>query len=519
MREIQSNNGYFLYSSVSGNSGDEVNESKNLNAQSITSTSRDGKKVLLSSQIILRSLTPLFVYYRQLFASANYKDMIVTIIDRHIRGWSSSARETVENLTFRMKSSDRSLFDPVLELLKSNHIYHSYKTVNLALSLLSGSSSSSAKLTAASNPTSLDLPKALLQLKNWSKIWEMNSKSTYPVSGDCISRDFLVFTNVGAIINSCEWLCMQLQIMTVNIIRQSNSNKLSPFKFFMKNQSTESKRTTMKRTTSIKIDTTDNGFVTMVQGCMNSLLKLTDECYGLLITEVQLVCFHYLHQLSHLKSHEIKSKSQNLTLHETKFNPDDFVEAESIIMAWNHHMALLLDSLQASLPYNSIKVIFISLPVLVPRIIMTCINSILISRASSSIHIGDSKATNNFEKARLLKVIVSCQQCISLLFDTYIFAQRSIKKGNNSFEIMEYFDETQSEEFERLRKYVSMMDLSMQEFKFFLKNNVSLFSQAEYKALWIYISYKSEDIFDTGGVMDDQFDQLWQILLEQDDRQ
>ena len=169
--------------------------------------------------------------------------------------------------------------------------------VNLALSLLSGSSSSSAKLTAASNTTSLDLPKALLQLKNWSKIWEVNSKSTYPVSSDCISRDFLVFTNVGAIINSCEWLCMQLQNMTVNIIRQSNSNKLSPFKIFMKNQSTESKRTTMKRTTSIKIDTTDNGFVTMVQGCMNSLLKLTDECYGLLITEVQLVCFHFLHQI------------------------------------------------------------------------------------------------------------------------------------------------------------------------------------------------------------------------------
>ena len=154
-------------------------------------------------------------------------------------------------------------------------------------------------------------------------------------------------------------------------------------------------------------------------------------------------------------------------------------EPEGITLSLYHHLLTYQDAILAALDKEALAVIFSPLCTVIPRLLLRYLQHIAIS----STELTDSYALDSTvtiaeqihrDKTHILRAMVACQQNISMLMETCKFDTVANKR----------LQEIITDEFERVRRYVTLMDMSMSELKSYLVNNCNEYSYAEYNALW-----------------------------------
>jgi hypothetical protein len=92
MQEVQTNPQHFALPTERGG-----------NNQKISGSKIEGNPLSWATLCCARSAKPLFTYWLQL---PQHRDMVVTILDRLIRGFASSAREELDALTWKLLAND-----------------------------------------------------------------------------------------------------------------------------------------------------------------------------------------------------------------------------------------------------------------------------------------------------------------------------------------------------------------------------------------------------------------------------
>lgn len=166
MREIQLHSNYFTLQSK---------------PSTALSSVRDGVPVSTAGQIILNASQPLFLYWLQL---PEHSDMVITIYDRLIRGFCSSAKEELENQAWKLLSYDDSYKNPMIKWMKKTSAYQQYRE-----SMFGGSDSLESLLGMSSDEAfghvvdKSEIIASLIDDSNWKNIWNV-STSNYPISSE-----------------------------------------------------------------------------------------------------------------------------------------------------------------------------------------------------------------------------------------------------------------------------------------------------------------------------------------------
>jgi len=220
----------------------------------------------------------------------------------------------------------------------------------------------------------------------------------------------------------------------------------------------------------------------LIKDAIKDLVRLAEEGLAILRAEVQVACFYHLHQFSHLKLGTGISQ-----------------EPEGIILALYQHLLAFQDAVLAALDTEALAVIFSPLCTIIPRLLLRYLQHIALSSSevteSYSLDGNISMADQiHHDKTHILRAMVACQQSMSMLIESSKFDALSNK----------LLQDVITEEFERVRRYVTLMDMPMLELKQYLSNNMKEYTYEEYSALWTQLKDRPPDL---------TFNKVWSSLV------
>ena len=137
------------------------------------------------------------------------------------------------------------------------------------------------------------------------------------------------------------------------------------------------------------------------------------------------------------------------------------------------------DAVLAALDKQALAVIFSPLCTIIPRLLLRYLQHIALSSSDTQdiYHIDSSVSMSeqiHHDKTHILRAMVALQQNLAMLIETCKFEGIVNKRLQNII----------MDEFERVRRYVTLMDMAYIELKQYLYNNFNDYSYAEYNALW-----------------------------------
>ena len=395
-----------------------------------------------------------------------------------------------------------------------------------------------------------------LELAGWGTLWDVGSSgASYPAAGqDKVAKDFVALGSVASIIHGCEWLAYQLcsvcaaTTKKASVVGSSSStvSALSPnsskFSTFLPNSSSSSSQPRSHRQELFDLHAP---LWAAVHGGARELSKLADEGLALLRGEAQISCFHYLQQLAHIKFNKslsvgsdasASSASVGLQFKSSVLGASAGVlashvsqgaqgghDADAVVGELSHHMLSFQDSILAALPSEALGVILSPLCSMMPKLIMRCLQHLCITNALSlpqsanasylmgehssgtSLHNKaqggrDQEREQEKERAKPLRVVVACQQTMSSILESSHFDVQTLRR----------LQDIVTDEFERVRRYVTLLDMPASELKVYIRSNFSEYSQDEFQTLW----ERSTSPSLSGAKMSDiqnfqNFDELW----------
>ena len=468
MREIQSNSQYFsVQSSTSGQA---------MGGQSYSSNSQP---VCFAAQLCMRAARPLFTYWLQL---PEHRDMIVTVLDRMLQSFVSSARDELGGITYKYVSAQAVFKTSVSNALRRDPLFTAYKQRCLngkaSVDELLGSRGDADRTgePAASRRSSAkdDVPEALnaLEARGWNTLWQVGH-SPYPVNGDKICRDYSVVSTASAIINGCDWLVMQL----------SKAHNHAAKKLALSYTSGGGVIDVKMRQ---ELQDFQSSLMLTLQGGCKELAKLSEDSLTFLRSDLQISNFYYLHQLAHT-TFMTPPSAANRTLSKAggiDREAETAQEVEGVVAANSRHMLSVHDAILSASPPHVLAVVLSPLCSIVPRILLNCVKHIVEQHRSAQMKLVGSPATSQLNEQSfglkqgdsklILKAVVSCQQGMSALLDSSHFDALTRRR---LYDIL-------ITDFERLRRYVSIIELSHDACKAFISDNVKDFSEDEFKTMY-----------------------------------
>jgi hypothetical protein len=116
-------NNSIIQNNNNNNNTNNLESSININNSNNNNNSSD-QFICPAAKLCLKTITPLFTYWIEL---NHHRNMVSTILDRVIRGFSSSAKEEIENLTYKLLTFDEKLKKNLFKNLKTDEFFINYR--------------------------------------------------------------------------------------------------------------------------------------------------------------------------------------------------------------------------------------------------------------------------------------------------------------------------------------------------------------------------------------------------------
>lgn len=471
MREIQTNNQYFSIQSSSG-------------AQALVVQGHGSKPTPLcyAAQLCMRSAKPLFKYWLQL---PEHRDMVVTILDRMLQGFASSARDELEGITYKFLSaqavhktavSSAARRDPLFVAYK-HRCYNGKASVDELLGSRGGTDRTS-DVTAPSRRSSANdethEASNALEAQSWNAFWQVGH-SPYPVNGDKICRDYSVISTVSAISSGCDWLVMQLSKAHNHAVKKLTASYTAGGGI-------------IDAKTRQELQDFQSSLTLTLQGGCKELAKLSEDSLTFLRSDLQISNFYYLHQLAYATFTPLNAGTASNSKVTSKAGGVDreaetAQEIESIIAANSRHMLSVHDAILSAAPHVY-AVVMSPLCTIVPRILLNCVKHIADHHRLTQLKLASSPAASQLNEQSfglrqsdsklILKTVVSCQQGMSALLDSSHYDAPTRRR---LYDIL-------TTDFEKLRRYVSLIELSHDACKAFIADNVKDYNEDEFRTMY-----------------------------------
>ena len=228
--------------------------------------------------------------------------------------------------------------------------------------------------------------------------------------------------------------------------------------------------------------------------------------------ELQIVCFYFLSSLAHIKyiktpstgtagkggrgsvaphSEDSFSRSRKSFIvagGDVVHTGDEVSSEEEVILsAFNHHFVQYVNAISSYTSNSVLAAILSPICSIIPRILMKCAMHIVLQNKLNMMEAQGSapsfantgapsviSANESVLKTRLLRIVVAVQQSTSVLIQSSAIELDSKRK----------LQDILTEEFERLRRYITLFDMPLNELKVYLRNNFEEYSKEEVKVLW-----------------------------------
>lgn len=473
LREIQMNPNHFSLPITSGQGASTEAASRAL-----------GEAIPLSYAALSCASTalPMYNYWLQL---PQHNDMVLTILERQVRGFMQAAKEELEAKTWRLMSFEDKYRSKVLQGMSRDTVLAAYKTA-----VYDGSGSIDdllkdyggelyARTTSfAEGGRGFDV-----EFDGWGSLWEV-SLVQYPTLGDKSSnheervlKDFHTVSTVCSIVHGCDWLVNQLQRACVATLKQHSAEAASresrdsvapppptsPYQTHnhvaKKAAETLSKlgvKEAVKKTPKQSVLDDQQPLRAAVSGICKDLSKLADDGLALLRGEWQIACFHFLHSLCQVKFSGSKTKddSAGTTSH----------EAETIVANLNQHLLSCQEAALSCISSPAVSVLISPLAQLVPRLLMRVIQVLC----------SNGNVDAETDRAKPLRMVVACQQSLAMLLE-------STKPDPVT---QQTIINTMTAEFERVRRYVTLLDMPPKELQMWMRSNFNEYADYEFQTIW-----------------------------------
>ena len=509
LREIQLNTAHLSLPITSGQGASTEAASRAL-----------GETVPLSYATLSCASTalPLYNYWLQL---PQHNDMVLTILERLVRGFMQAAREELEAKSWRLLSFDEKYKSKVTAGMRRDPVYAAYKAsvydgassvdeLLLGMGVAGGSGGGGGgDVDWASSSSFSDSPSggkggANPELDGWGALWEL-SLVQYPTLGDKnsqhedrIIKDFHVVATVSSVVHGCDWLVRQLQKACVATCKQHAIEAAardssaavapppvsSPFqsKGHIVKKATDvlSKygiQETAKKTIKQSVLDEQEPLKLAVASFCRDLSRLADDGLALLRGEWQVTCFHFLHKLCQVKFGGARAKEESSH------------EAEAIIAGLNQHLLAFQEAALNCVPSPAVSVLLSPLAQLLPRVLMRTIQVLC----------GNGNLGADSDRSKPLRLIVNCQQCLAMLLESTKPEPATQQRILNAM----------NDEFEKVRRYVTLLDMPPKELQGWIKSNSSEYQDYEFQTLWrVSVSRAHQDAASYGAKFV-SFDELW----------
>lgn len=461
MQELQMDN--TLFSSRSSHSGPT--------RMSSGDDSDDHSKICEAAQRCARVVNPLFYHW---FELPQHQDMVLTILDRVVRGFISTAKEEVEALSWQFVSAEKRHQSAILGGLQKDPLLTAYRH-----QLYEGKSTveelldRQQHLTSTSSSTHLSPSRGLsLQLSRsndsniavdnefgtWGKIWDI--QNTHTALGDKVVTDFSKLNTLASISYGCDWLIKIVCTMCTQTMLSSAPSRSRRHKAAMTHT-----------------DDPMQALHVSIRDIANSLMKLSELCMTLIRGEMEVACLHFLRQLILLhvrgstpsKEQATKSASSNTNSNVSK-GANVLQEGDnSIVTVFNHHLISCQDAVLTAANPGLLSVVISPLCKIIP----------MFFTKSLVYHIPtDFISIPNIE--RLLKSIIACQQNFSILLESSTFDPAVSRRMQDGL----------SDEFDRVRSLMSLINMKPLDFKEYVRSHRQEFTKDEYEFVWKFLRHR-----------------------------
>ena len=463
MQEIQMDS--TLFSSQSIHSGPS-------RVSSSDDTSEDHKKICEAAQRCARVVNPLFYHWLEL---PQHQDMVLTILDRVVRGFISTAKEEVEALSWQFVSSEqrhqlailRGLQkDPLLTAYR-HQLYEGKSTVEELLDRHQPSTNCATNL-SPSRGLSLHLSRSEdsnfavdNEFGTWGEIWDI--QNTHTALGDKVVTDFSKLNTLASISHGCDWLIKVVCTMCMQTMLSSAPSRSRRHKAAMSH-----------------LDDPMQVLHASIQDVANALMKLSELCMSLIRGEIEVACLHFLRQLillhvrgstpSSLQKDQANKSANNNNNSNLSKGANVLQEGDnSIVTVFNHHLISCQDAVLTAANPGLLSVVLSPLCKIIP----------MFFTKSLVYHIpSDFFTIPNVD--RLLKSIIACQQNFSILLESSAFDPPVSRRMQDGL----------SDEFDRVRSLMNLINMKPPDFKEYMRSHRQEFTKDEYEFVWKFLRHR-----------------------------
>jgi hypothetical protein len=431
-----------------------------------TETDSDDVRVCLASLSSLKTLRPLLSYWIHLPMHRGY---IVTIIERFVFGYITSARQELDNVTWNLVSVDKKHNLAIKNAVECDPFYTYYRSaVYDGYMTPEDIMSKRTKIKEAEfYPTEQTAITALAEFESWQDLWDV-SAAKYDATNSIILKDLQKVQIIASMAYGTDWLSLKMAKKFVAAVRRlTSAPRPSSVSIFAPR--------VVKTKTSAAIQELLSPLRIVFENGIKELSKLGKECISILRGELQISCFHFLHLISKL---DFSNKT-------TSKDGDGRPEPEALVGAWNQYVLAFQDALLMSGHSSLIAVVFSPICRLAPRLLIRGVKSLFDS--VSSRFLGDGSDC----KTKLLRAILACQQGLSMLFES---------SGLDPV-VNRIIQDLLTEEFSKARRFIQFLGCLIAELQTFMLSTDQDFTKEELRTLWINARDKDSVQFD--------FDEYW----------
>ena len=494
LREIQVNSVHFTVSSAAlGN--------EQMYAQNGALTDSRHSSLCVAARICAGAVTPLFKYWLQL---PQHYEMVVTILERLILGFTGAAKEELHNCVWSLISYEDAFRKAMIPFVKDNALFVRYRTFayedNVSIInksetgiVLNASSSKQMNSTVANGrpagkgSVSLTEDSATCtksEMLIWSPMWVLHpaDDAHYPTLkvdehgkdiGDRMISDFTRVRTCAAIIRGCDWLANELCMQCADIVKFETNQPLvfenNSLSFTDKPNHLSSKSSLHNHARDELLERTALLQHT-VHNSAKDLAKLALEGLATLRAEVQASCFHFLYPL---KQQRFTTDMEGLSF-----------DGEGIVGRLGQHLFEFQKAISAALPPLAVAVVFSPLCRLMPRILMMH----FISACETGY-----LPLQGFDCTKPFMVVVAAQKLIGAILERASLPQ----------ELLYDLQEAIGVEFEHVRRYITLLDMTPDDLSVYMKANSREYSSDEFFTIYSRAC---------DGASRQQFDKFWHSI-------
>lgn len=471
---------------------------------------------------------PLYNYWLQL---PQHNDMVLTILERLVRGFMQAAREEMDAHTWKLMSYEDKYRSKVTAGMRRDPVFATYKAIAYGGcasidELLrdyappgytgggpytaAGGGAFEAAPGAGSGGTAVKAYNA--EMDGWGSLWEL-SLVQYPTMGDKgtghedrILKDASSVRTVSCITHGCDWLVQQLERACAACVKRHTQETLAhnaretgvpppPTSPYQNHQLSKNamdllskygvqEAQQMGKKESLLDE--QEPLKTTVFGLCKDLARLADDGLAVLRAEWQIATFHFLHKLCQVRFSPGKAKDEA--------SASGGLEAENVVALLSQHLLFFQESALQTIHPSAVAVLLSPLTQLIPRILMRVVQ----------VQCSNGNIANDTDRSKPLRMIVACQQSLSNLVDGSKPEAAALKVLMGRM----------AEEFEHVRRYVTLLDMSPKELGSWMRSNWLAYAEFEFQTLWKQAVARAVLDPQNAHVRFANFDETWREIVQ-----